>query len=266
MARTTAQNNKSASPKGKTASPKTKTASPKTKSASPKTKKAEKKVVKRERKPVLYERERNLFSRSALKRLLSLVGPANLSSDSFDECVDMTHKLVNELVRLSACSAKFQGRRSLQKSDIEFATLSLGFPVLAPINDFKKLPLKKAVPKKNTENEIKFKNSTKALRKSTWYQKRHAGTGAVVFAFAPLRRQIAYILQENSDSFGFDTNGANSKVKISKEYKISFQYTLETILQRILADAYNICIIAGIKTLKPHIIRQASLNYVGFLY
>lgn len=224
------------------------------------------------------EQPKKLFSQNALKRLVNIAGAARITAGAVNVCKEFAEVMIYELAKLSACSARFNNRRSLQKGDIEFACAVIGTPILAPTKDFQKLAVKTKAVRLDEEGKvksartnkdgavIKTKSATNAKRKIAFYQKNHSGK--VVFSFAPFRKQISYVFQENFSDFGFESMSADGKVfrvKLSKEYKILFQYAIETVLARILADTFNICAIAKKKTIDEVILRQAALNHFNGL-
>jgi len=190
------------------------------------------------------KREDNPFNNAAIKRLSYVAGISIMSKQAADACRDYAEVIIQELVRLSACSAVFNKRKSLQKVDIEFASAALGLHVLASSADFKKLQTKPKIKREAgaEPSKIRIKNATKAKRSIKYFQSH--SENRVVFASAPLRRRISEILRDNYEFFGLVTaneDGVVPKVKFSDEYKKLFQYTLEAVLYRILHDAYIIC-------------------------
>lgn len=196
------------------------------------------------------------FGKPAFKRLCYAAGFSTVGKELYGNVLIATDQICYQLLRSACASSTLAGRKTLNENDLAFACQANKTPLLSSAVNIKRIKIKKAGVKK--ENGRNTSRNVLSANKIRYYQKESVGT--IMFSSTPFVRKFKEMLSGKKDELIF---ASDELPRMTKNFKILLQLTVQTILVRILSDAFLAASFFGRKSVTSALFKHTASNYFG---
>ena len=172
------------------------------------------------------------FGKPAFKRLCYAAGVSTVGKELYDNVMIATEQITYYLLRSACASSSLSSRKTLNENDLSFACQVNNTPLLSSADKIERIKIK-STTSSTSEKKKTATRATLSNRKIRFYQKE--SVGKIMFSSTPFIRKFKELMESRKDELMFSND---ELPRMTKNFKVLLQLTVQTILIRIISSAY----------------------------